>query len=85
MPKIRIYTTHFCPFCHQAVALLQRKNVEFEQIAVDNNPELRQKLASENNGYRTVPMIFIGDEFIGGCSELQTLVANGEFDKKMQG
>jgi glutaredoxin 3 len=34
MPKVTIYTTAFCPYCHSAKALLRRKNVEFSEIDV---------------------------------------------------
>lgn len=45
--------------------------------------ELRDKLAEET-GQRTVPMIYIGDEFIGGSSDLVKLHENGELLTKVQ-
>ena len=49
-----------------AKALLKREGLEFEAINLDNDHELRMKLSEENNGYCTVPMIFIDEKFIGG-------------------
>jgi glutaredoxin 3 len=38
-----MYTTRFCPYCVAAKQLLERKGVEFEDIAVDGDPELRRR------------------------------------------
>lgn len=78
MKEIKIYTTQFCWFCQQAKALLAHLHLPFEEIKVDNQRELRAKLAEENNGYRTVPMIFIDGEFIGGFTELSELHKSGK-------
>lgn len=78
MPNIKIYTTRFCGFCHRAKQLLAHLNHSFEEIPVDQNQELRTQLANENNGYRTVPMIFIDGNFIGGYTELMALHQEGK-------
>jgi glutaredoxin 3 len=36
------------------------------------------RLAEENEGWRTVPMIFIGDRMIGGFSEAKSLQQEGK-------
>ena len=75
--NVKIYTTRYCGFCHMAKKLLQDLNITFEEVSFDDNPELRSKISSENNNYRTVPMIFIDDRFIGGYTELATMHAQG--------
>ena len=35
-PKITIYTTPYCPYCHAAKALLKKKGVAFEEIDVQD-------------------------------------------------
>ena len=84
MQKIRVYTTVVCPYCIQAKRLLTSAGLDFEEISVEDNPDLRAKLSADNGGYRTVPMIFIGDEFIGGFSELATLHRQGQLLAKAQ-
>ena len=74
MKKIIVYSTSVCPFCDMAKALLTREGLEFEAVNLDNDHELRMKLSEENNGYRTVPMIFIDEKFIGGYQELQRCI-----------
>lgn len=79
-PKVVIYSKQICPFCDRAKALLKNKNVTFEEIMVDNDPSLYQKL-KEQTGLLTVPQIFINDELIGGFTDLAALERDGELDK----
>ncbi len=81
MQPIKVYVTSYCPYCTQAKRLLTSKNLPFEAIDLSNDQELRKKLSDENNGYRTVPMIFIGEKFVGGYQELHQLSTSGELDK----
>ena len=76
MEKIRVYSSDYCPYCVSAKRLLQREKLDFEEINLSRDPELRMKL-SEETGWRTVPMIFIGEKFIGGFDELNRLYRSG--------
>lgn len=78
MKKIIVYTTIYCPYCDSAKRLLKSKGLDFVEIALDDKPDLRKKISDENNGYRTVPMIFIDDEFVGGFTELAKLSETGK-------
>lgn len=80
MNDIIIYTTRYCHYCLRAKYLLEEKNAEFTEIAVDNDPELRQEMA-EKSGRNTVPQIWIGDLHVGGCNELFTLNYSGQLDR----
>jgi glutaredoxin 3 len=74
-----MYSTRFCPYCVAARRLLSAKGVDFEDIPVDGDPELRRKM-SERAGQRTVPQIWIGDRHIGGFTDLAALDRSGELD-----
>ena len=78
MKDIKIYTTNYCPYCIGAKEMLKQKGIAFEEIDVSDDTELRQKLADENDGYQTVPMIFVDGKFIGGFMELQKLEVEGK-------
>jgi glutaredoxin 3 len=80
MAKIQVYTTAYCPFCTRAKVLLRNKGVEFEEIDVGDDDELRQKMVKLAGGRRTVPEIFINDKIIGGYDELRALESKGELD-----
>lgn len=83
MQNVTIYTTRFCGFCMRAKALLQSKNITFNEIPVDNDPQLRQKMTAKA-GSRTVPQIWIGEKHIGGCQELYALENQGRLDELLR-
>lgn len=76
---VLIYTTRFCPFCVRAKQLLDAKQAEYVEIAVDSDMELRNEMMAKS-GRRTVPQIWIGERHVGGCDELFALERQGELD-----
>jgi len=74
-----MYSTRFCPFCVRARALLENKRIDYKEISVDNDPDLRQEMM-QKSGQRTVPQIWIGDRHVGGCDELMALERNQQLD-----
>jgi len=80
MAKVLMYSTAVCPFCVRAEQLLKRKGVaEIEKIRVDLQPEQRIVMM-ERTGRRTVPQIYIGETYVGGCEELFALDHEGKLD-----
>ena len=77
-PIVKVYTTRICPYCVAAKTLLKKLNVSFEEISLEGNNDLRMKLSEENNGWRTVPMIFVGAKFVGGFDDLNALHSSGK-------
>jgi glutaredoxin 3 len=85
MPEVTLYTTNTCPFCHAAKRLLASLGVEYWEVNLDGDPELRQRLSHANGGWRTVPMIFVGERFVGGFEELRKMHARGELRRLLAG
>jgi glutaredoxin 3 len=85
MPPVEIYTTPFCPYCHDAKALLKKKNVSFTEIDVSRDRELRSKMTARANGRTTVPQIFVGATHVGGCDDLYALDDAGGLDPLLNG
>ena len=81
MKKIVIYTATYCPHCQRAKNLLKSKNISYQEIDLTEDPAKREELQAKT-GWMTVPMIFIGDEFIGGCDDLYALDDKGELARK---
>ena len=79
MPKIEIYTSPLCGYCHMAKRLLKQKQVEFEEINVLANPFKRSQMEKRSQR-RTVPQIFINDEHIGGFDDLYALDQKNQLD-----
>lgn len=81
MSKVLMYSTAVCPYCIRAEQLLQRKGVQqIEKVRVDLQPELRVAMM-EKTGRRTVPQIYINDEYVGGYDDLAALDRTGKLDQ----
>ena len=81
MATVRMYSTQFCGFCRAAKQYLKQvKNVTVDEIDLTSDPQRRAELAAET-GHRTVPMIFIGERFVGGYDDLRNLDRSGELDE----
>lgn len=78
---VTLYTTAYCGYCTSAKRLLGRLGIAYEEVDLSNNPGLRMRLSDENDGYRTVPMIYLEGEFIGGFDELAALERKGKLAK----
>ena len=84
MKDITLYTWRTCPFCRKAKQLLNDNGYTFTDIDIQDTPEKKDELTQEY-GQHTVPYVFVGDELIGGCSDLEELMNNNKFDELVQG
>lgn len=82
MSPVTIYTSFYCIYCRRAKRLLERKQVDYEEIRLDEDPEKRNELVESLN-WRTVPMIFVNEQFIGGYDQLAALERSGELDRML--
>ena len=79
--NVVIYSTTVCPYCVRAKQLLERKGIAYEDINLSKEaPEVRIQLM-ERTKHRTVPQIFINDQFIGGFDQLYALEREGKLDE----
>ena len=77
-PPVTLYTRRWCTYCFAARRLLKRLRVPYEEIPLDRRHELRNEISKKAGGWPTVPMIFIGERFVGGYTELADLHRRGE-------
>ncbi len=80
MSKVVIYTTNYCPFCTRAKALLSSKGVNFQEVDVTYDRNLREQ-AQRLSGRRTVPQVFINERAVGGYDDIRQLDMEGELDR----
>lgn len=76
---IVIYTTGWCGYCHAAKRLLNSKGVDYEEVDVGSDPELRAEVA-RRSGRTTVPQTFVDGVPHGGYDDLVALDRRGELD-----
>ena len=85
LQAVTMYSTLVCPYCQQAKALLKQRGVEtIADVRVDLDPAQRAKMI-ELTGRRTVPQIFIGATWVGGCDDLVALDQRGELAPLLAG
>lgn len=85
MPKVDIYTSPICGYCHAAKRLLAAKGVDFSEIDVFHHPDRKSEMTRRAGGARTVPQIFVGDTHVGGCDDLHALELAGRLDALLKG
>ena len=85
MASIVLYSTQFCGYCRAAKQLLRNKGLDFEEIDVAFDQELRAAMVQRANGRRTVPQIFIHGRHVGGYQELAALEREGKLEAWLAG
>ena len=66
-----------CGFSSSVVQILNHYDVEFKDINVLEDSEIRVKL-SEHSNWPTIPQLFINGELIGGCDIVMEMDTKGE-------
>ncbi len=85
MQAVKMYSTASCPYCLRAKALLRQRGVEaIDEIRVDDKPGEREVMTRLTQR-RTVPQIFIGETYVGGCDELMALDRAGGLEPLLAG
>ena len=69
--KATVWSKYHCPYCDQAKALLKQKGIEFEERKIGDG-WTKEDLLEAVPTARTVPQIFLGEELIGGFTELRS-------------
>jgi glutaredoxin 3 len=77
-----VFSTASCPYCIRAKALLQKENIAFDEHDVDKIPDASAIWNEIEKGFTdTVPAIWIKGKFVGGCTDLQKLQAQGKLQQ----
>lgn len=69
-----------CGFSSTVVNILNTYNIEYKDVNVLENPEIRVKL-SEFSNWPTIPQLFVNGELVGGCDITVELFQSGELKK----
>lgn len=85
MTPVTIYTVRSCGYCVAAKRLLDDLGAAYREIGLDGDPELRRRVSAENGNWPTVPMVFVGETFVGGYSDLKKLHQEGRLEPWLAG
>jgi glutaredoxin 3 len=83
MVTVRVYTTRWCGHCTRAKALLESKDIPYEEVCLDDDPAFRATLL-DLTGRWTVPQVLIDGRPIGGYTELWWLERAGRLDELLE-
>ena len=59
--SIKFYTTDWCGDCIRSKALLNKLNIQFEEINVDEDKEANEYITNLQNNQRRIPTIVFED------------------------
>jgi glutaredoxin 3 len=90
--SVAMFSFSTCPFCRKAKDVLEEKGVSYQVIELDEldgnqGNEIRAMLGKRTKR-TSVPSIFIGGKYIGGCNDgpgLMPLAESGELDTLLAG
>ena len=83
-PAITIYSSAICPYCVMAKNFLKSRELSWNEVRVDTDPEARQKMLSLARR-TSVPQIFIGEVHVGGYDDMMALHRAGKLDALLAG
>lgn len=83
MAKIVMYSKDYCPYCDRARSFFENRQIDFTEIDLSGREDEIQRIKNET-GWRTVPIILINDQLIGGYTDLKALDATGELERLLQ-
>ena len=69
-----------CGFSSTVVRVLNMYNIDFKDINILEDPNIRIELSKCSN-WPTIPQLFVNGAFIGGCDIAVELHNNGELEK----
>lgn len=84
MPKIEVYSTAVCPYCVAAKNLLKSRGLAWSEVRVDTDPVQRDVMLARSGGRRTVPQIFVNDQYVGGYDDLVAADRSGRLAQLLE-
>lgn len=72
-------TQHFpqCGFSATVVEVMRRLGASFQSVNVLDDPEIRHGIKEFTN-WPTIPQLYVGGEFVGGCDIVREMFESGE-------
>lgn len=84
---VMVYSATYCPYCTEVKSLFSNLKVPAKVIEVNNLEDgdaVRAGL-TEITGSRTIPQVFIGGNYVGGCDDTISAYKSGELKTLLAG
>ncbi len=72
-----------CGFSSRVAAILNYMEVDFKDVNVLADPEVRDGIKSFSD-WPTIPQLYVKGEFVGGCDIITEMVLSGELDDEFR-
>lgn len=72
-----------CGFSAQVVQILDQLIPEYTTVDVLSDPDVRQGI-KEYASWPTIPQLYVGGEFVGGCDIVTEMYQSGELREALQ-
>ena len=72
-----------CGFSSRVAGALNFMGVEFQDVNVLADPEIRQGI-KDFSDWPTVPQLYVKGEFVGGCDIITEMMLSGEMDQLLE-
>ena len=72
--KAIVWSKPMCPFCDKAKNLLKTKGIEYEERNIAQGWKIQDLLEAAPSA-KTMPQVWLDDEYIGGYHELEKKLA----------
>jgi glutaredoxin 3 len=69
--RAEVWTQSNCPACREAKLLLENSGIQYYEKMININGYTKKDLLERVPAARSVPQIFIDDEYVGGLKELK--------------
>ena len=86
-----MYALEWCEFCWAVSKVFKEYEIPYRIINLDSADYVENgrgrniRLAlNEKTGWNTLPQIFIGGDFVGGCMDIFTECKNGKLQERLQ-
>lgn len=73
----RILGADYCPYCVKVKKYFESKGLQYEWVDTQagEGAEERKKLSAKHN-WKTIPMVFVNGNFVGGCDDFFKALTN---------
>lgn len=85
--KVVIYSKTYCPYCTEVKGLMGKLQVSAKVLELDTMGDEGAQIQSTLQtitGCRTVPQVFVGGKFIGGCNDTVAAYKAGKLKQVFQ-
>ena len=78
-----MYSKDPCPYCVMAKNFMNERGLPFDEVDLTGRQDEIDRIKNET-GWRTVPIIMINDELIGGYTDLKELAESGKLEELLK-